>query len=122
MFCKYCGKEIDDRAVVCPNCGRATDNYNNSVNVNVNNTIEQKGNSDDAPSFGFAFLSFLIPLLGIILYFVWKAEFPKKASSCLKGAITGIIVNFVCSFLVGCLIGILEALYGSYYAGIALML
>ena len=21
MFCKNCGKEIDDRAVVCPNCG-----------------------------------------------------------------------------------------------------
>ena len=21
MFCKFCGKEIDDRAVVCPHCG-----------------------------------------------------------------------------------------------------
>ena len=25
MFCKYCGKEIDDNAVVCINCGSATD-------------------------------------------------------------------------------------------------
>ena len=24
MFCKNCGKEIDDKAVVCPNCGVAT--------------------------------------------------------------------------------------------------
>lgn len=24
MFCKNCGKEIDDRAVVCPACGVAT--------------------------------------------------------------------------------------------------
>lgn len=21
MFCKHCGKEIDDEAVICPNCG-----------------------------------------------------------------------------------------------------
>ena len=26
MFCKSCGKEIEDSAVVCPNCGCATDN------------------------------------------------------------------------------------------------
>lgn len=26
MYCKHCGKEIDDRAVFCPNCGTETDN------------------------------------------------------------------------------------------------
>lgn len=26
MFCKNCGKEIDDSAMVCPNCGVATEN------------------------------------------------------------------------------------------------
>lgn len=26
MFCAKCGKEIDDKAVVCPYCGVATDN------------------------------------------------------------------------------------------------
>ncbi|MDE7087350.1 MAG: zinc-ribbon domain-containing protein, partial [Clostridia bacterium] len=26
MFCKKCGKEIDDNAMVCPNCGVATEN------------------------------------------------------------------------------------------------
>ncbi|MCD8372056.1 MAG: zinc ribbon domain-containing protein [Clostridia bacterium] len=25
MFCKNCGKEIDDNALVCPNCGVATE-------------------------------------------------------------------------------------------------
>ena len=27
MFCYKCGKEIDDEAIVCPNCGCATKNY-----------------------------------------------------------------------------------------------
>lgn len=28
MFCSKCGKEIMDEAVICPNCGCATNNYN----------------------------------------------------------------------------------------------
>lgn len=27
MFCSKCGKEIMDEAVICPNCGCATNNY-----------------------------------------------------------------------------------------------
>lgn len=27
MFCRHCGHEINDNAVICPNCGVATDNY-----------------------------------------------------------------------------------------------
>lgn len=27
MFCKKCGKEINDDALICPNCGAGTDNY-----------------------------------------------------------------------------------------------
>lgn len=31
MFCKNCGKEIDDNAVVCPNCGVATEKLNETA-------------------------------------------------------------------------------------------
>lgn len=27
MYCEHCGKELADEAIVCPNCGCATDNY-----------------------------------------------------------------------------------------------
>ncbi len=27
MYCQYCGKELADEAVVCPNCGCATDKF-----------------------------------------------------------------------------------------------
>ena len=27
MYCKKCGKEIDDNAVICPSCGCATENF-----------------------------------------------------------------------------------------------
>lgn len=77
MYCKNCGKEINDNAVACPECGAATDNFK-AVN--------------DARSGGFAFLCFLFPLIGLILYLVWHGEYPLKAKSCGKGALIGVIV------------------------------
>lgn len=96
MFCKNCGAEIDDNAYVCPKCG---------VLTGGNKTIK----ADDAPSKGFAVLSFFIPLIGLILYFVWKAEYPQKARSCGKGALIGVCVSvgfsILYSIIVGALIG-----------------
>lgn len=47
---------------------------------------------NDAPSAGFAILCFFIPILGLILYLVWKDEYPLKAKSCGKGALISVIV------------------------------
>lgn len=38
------------------------------------------------------FLSFFIPLVGLILYFVWKKEKPLRAGSAGKGFVTLVIV------------------------------
>ncbi len=89
MFCKNCGAEIDDNAVVCPKCG-----------VAVNETpAPAPAAANDAPSIGFAILSFFIPLVGLILYIVWRTESPLKAKSCGKGAIIGFCVGIVLSVL-----------------------
>jgi len=47
----------------------------------------------DAPSMGFAVLSFFFPLVGLILYLVWKDQFPMKARSCGGGALIAVIVS-----------------------------
>lgn len=85
MYCKKCGAEIDDLAVICPKCGCSTGNTRVSA--------------DDAPSGGFAFLGFLIPILGLILYLVWKTEYPMKAHSVGKGALIGFITSLALSIL-----------------------
>ena len=84
MFCSKCGKEIPDEAVVCVHCGIATANNNTAL-----------ANKDDKSSFGFALLGFFIPLIGLILWLVWKNETPLKAKSAGKGALTGVIVSVV---------------------------
>lgn len=84
-YCRNCGNLIDERAYVCLKCGCAVED--NSVNPN------------DKKSGGFAFLCFLIPLLGLILYLVWKDEMPLKAKSCAKGAIISVIISVVLSVI-----------------------
>lgn len=58
MYCKNCGKEIDDLAVVCPNCGVATGNNQPA--------------SDDTGSIGWGLLGCCIPIVGLILFLVWE--------------------------------------------------
>lgn len=81
MFCKNCGEQIDDRAAICPKCG---------VPVN-NNAFSQ----NDAPSVGFGILGFFFPLIGLILYLVWKNQTPLKAKSAGQGALIGFIIGIV---------------------------
>ena len=87
MYCKNCGSQIDDNAVVCPNCGTPTDNYNAQQ--------RPQANVQDSKSTGFAVLGFFFPLVGLILYLVWKDTMPLKAHSCGKGALIGVIVYVV---------------------------
>ena len=35
MYCSNCGKEIDDKAVICVHCGVATHNMNQTQNVDM---------------------------------------------------------------------------------------
>ena len=99
MYCPNCGEQIDDKAVICPKCGVPT----------------KIMTQDDTPSKGFAVLGFFIPLLGFILYLVWKSETPLKAKSAGKGALIGFITRIVLYILVVFLfVFLLYAIFGGY--------
>ena len=47
MFCKYCGRKLEDDAAFCSGCGKSVanennnsvNNLNNSSSINLDNTI-----------------------------------------------------------------------------------
>ena len=88
--CKYCGKEIPDGSTFCPGCGA-----NLTENTPPQTPRPPVANPEDSSSFGFAFLCFLFPIVGLILYLVWKDTLPLRAKSCGKGAIVGVIVYVI---------------------------
>ena len=113
MFCKNCGSQIDDRAVICPHCGTPTENYSNQAPAYNNSPAT---NLADSKSIGFAVLCFFFPVVGLILYLIWKDTYPLRARSCGKGAIIGVIVWFVLGIIYGIALASIAA---SYYAAVA---
>ena len=100
-FCSKCGKELMDEAVVCPGCGCAQD-------------ARFMQSQKDSSSFGWAFLGFCIPVVGLILYLVWKDSTPLRAKSAGKGALVSVIVSVVFYILYAIVLGAAIGM-GSFY-------
>lgn len=93
-YCSKCGKELMEEAVVCPGCGCAQENQ----------TVQAQ---NDSSSFGWALLGFCIPLVGLILYLVWKDNTPLKAKSAGKGALVSVILSVVVYIIYAIIIGVI---------------
>ena len=81
MFCKNCGSQINDSAVICPHCGVATHN---------NSPVSQKSSNGFAVA-GFV-LSFFFALLGLIFSAIGLSK--AKTTGSGKGlAIAGLTIS-----------------------------
>lgn len=111
MYCKNCGKQIDDKAVVCVHCGQITGNYyypQQSANPAAN-----KYNESYTPILGFIF-SFIIGLVGLIISAVQYRR-AKSVNGEAKYALAGIIVG---SILVGLsILTTIVSIYEAMWAG-----
>lgn len=56
---------------------------------------------DESIGVGWGILSFLFPIIGFILYFVWKDDSNKKAKQAANIAWIGLAVSFVMGFIGG---------------------
>ena len=124
MFCKYCGSALQEGANVCPRCGKAQSEL--SVQIVQQQDVAEPpvqivqrqdvADPSDRPSFGYAFLGFLLPVIGLILYLVWKDQTPLKAHSAGKGALIGVIVWTALSIILAILAYVIPLLvFYSYY-------
>lgn len=68
----------------------------------------------DAPNGGYTALGFFFPIVGLILYLVWKAQTPLRARSAGKGALIGVIVEVGLTIISFVVIFILSATLGGY--------
>ena len=79
-FCKNCGTQLSDTTTFCPNCGTTQDGPAPVV---------------DNGGFGWGLLGCCIPLVGLILFLVWKDTKPKTSKAAGIGALVSVIMVVV---------------------------
>lgn len=85
-YCTHCGTELEDTAEVCPSCGTPA-------------------GPQDKPDTALNLLSFFIPLVGLILFLVYRDRQPRRAKAIGKFALFGVglaaAVMLVCAGIFG---------------------
>lgn len=70
MRCNVCNNEVKEGALFCTNCGaKIQNNLQQNYNVNYTESEESK--------FGWGVLGFFFPIVGLILFLVWKSDKKK---------------------------------------------
>lgn len=76
MYCRNCGAEIDGGAYACVRCGH----------------IQQPGEAVDSGGLGWGIIGFLIPIVGLFLFLIWKDSKPKTAKAVVIGVLLNILI------------------------------
>lgn len=117
VFCTGCGKELSASEEFCSACGKQRTMPAQGAQPAFQQPVySQMGYVQDAPSGGMTALGFFFPIVGLILYLVWKDQTPLKAHSEGKGALIGVIVWTVLSVILAILAYVIPLLvFYSYY-------
>lgn len=88
-YCKNCGNQIDEQAIACPQCGA----QQNAPYTNAPAVVDNGG-------FGWGLLGFCIPIVGLILFLVWRDTKPRTGKAAGIGALVSVIIAVVFYILV----------------------
>ncbi len=111
MFCSKCGKSIPDDVIFCPECGNTTNQQSMGNTQNTYNNGQPIVNDDPNTLANIASCCF--PIVGLVLYLVWKDTKPKSSSAVCKWAIGG-VVAFVLIYVICIILGVAGSALSSY--------
>lgn len=80
-YCTNCGSEVNQEQDICLQCGRILKPRKSIIP------------EDDSGSAGWLVLGFFVPLVGLILFLLWKDERPLSSKAAGKGALISVIVS-----------------------------
>lgn len=84
MKCRNCKQEFPNEMPSCPYCGNAEGNYYTNY---TNQSHADKG------GLGWGILGCCIPIVGLVLYLVWRDTKPKTAKAAGIGALVSVVLS-----------------------------
>lgn len=105
--CKYCGQEVKENQAYCSNCGAEQIQPQQTAPQQAAPQPQYTAPQYNAPQynaapqvvdnggFGWGLLGCCIPLVGLILFLIWKDTKPKSAKAAGIGALVSVIISVV---------------------------
>ncbi|MDD2575001.1 MAG: zinc ribbon domain-containing protein [Acholeplasmataceae bacterium] len=93
-YCNHCGEKVNPGQEFCFNCGSELKKQGEqSQQTGQYYQKPSNSQSQDSGSPGWGILGFCIPLVGLILWIVWKDDRPRDAKSAGVGALISVLVT-----------------------------
>ena len=108
-FCRNCGKQIEDNAVACNACGAAQKVDSAPIVEPTQPSVVDNG------GFGWGLLGCCIPVVGLILFLVWRDTKPKTSKAAGIGALVSVIATvliYIVYFVLILVIGVGAGIMG----------
>jgi uncharacterized membrane protein YvbJ len=86
MYCSQCGELTDDDSKFCAKCGNA---IGQTVQTTPVSAVKDESNT------GLNIISFLIPIIGVVLYIIYHEKEPIKAKGVGKWTIISVVIGIV---------------------------
>jgi uncharacterized membrane protein YvbJ len=96
-YCNKCGTEIADHTFFCPNCGAEQ----NPQAPQTYRTYTASPAADDKGGIGWAILGFIFPVIGLIMFLIWRKTKPNRAKSAGMGALVSVGLNLILALFSG---------------------
>ncbi|MFW5889260.1 MAG: zinc ribbon domain-containing protein [Bacillota bacterium] len=84
-YCPNCGNPVEEDQDVCLTCGKKL----------KKTEVDFSSSTKDTGDFGWGLLGFCIPIVGLILYLVWKDGQPNNAKAAGTGALISVIFSVI---------------------------
>lgn len=101
MFCNKCQNQVQEGSKFCPFCGNALmvePLDNNSESVVVSNVVQGNNFDADKVNIWLVILSWFVPIVGLVVFFVKKSSSPKTAKASGICALISFCLNIVVLF------------------------
>lgn len=85
-FCPDCQKEVPSSTQTCPDCGYQ---FVLEKKVQVSNAVNKNDRFDPVPLFLWSVIGFILPPVGVVLYFVFRKNWSQRAESAKDGFVLG---------------------------------
>lgn len=92
MFCRTCGTQLEQTMAFCPKCG---------TSIQGTPVVSNPSSQAEESTVGWLLLGFFLPLVGFIIWLVWRNDKPARSKAAGKGALIGMIVSVAVGIITG---------------------